>query len=178
MWKTIFGVLGACVGVAVINALSEMRLEKSADERKRREKEEDQRLKDEARRRQEEEEAPKKEAERLRLQAEGDARKEDERLRLQAETDERKEDDLDEKWGPTVLYWEGWLGRDQLFRFKPAGIPDGEHFDAKVVEVRDQGLLVRETLSGQTRYVPFEGMKSSVVAPPEEEEDDEDENED
>lgn len=178
MWKAVFGVLGAAVAVAVVNALSEMRLEKAEEEKQRRQKLWEQEQKDAARRRQEEEEAPKKEKERLRLQEEGDRRKEEERLRLQAETDERKEDDLDEKWGPTVLYWEGWLGRDQLFRFKPAGIPDGEHFDAKVVEVRDQGLLVRETLGGQTRYVPFEGMKSSVVAPPEEEEDDEDENED
>lgn len=171
MWKVIFGTIGAAVVLAVTNALSEMHLEKVEEEKARKQKEWDQALRDQARRAQAAEEAPQKEAERLRLLAE----KEEERLRLQAEADERKDKDLIEKWGPTVLYWEGWLGRDQLFRFKPDSIPDEEHFDAKLIEVQDQGILVRETLGGQTRYLPFEGLNSVLVTPPEEEEDDEDE---
>lgn len=161
MWKIVAGIVGALVAAAAVETwveLSAAEAERRRERRdKRREKRWDQQQKDAARRAQVAEEAEPKEKERLRLQKEGD---------------DRKEAELVQKWAPTVLYWEGWLGRGQLFRFKPAALPEGEHFDGTLEEVEDLGLQVRDASSGSQRFIPFEGMNVALVK---DEDDDEDE---
>lgn len=164
-WGHVIGVVIGVVGTAVVAALAEEHTERQERREARRQKRWDQRLKDEARKSQQVEEAPQKEAERLRLQAEADV---------------RKHTELVEKYAGTALYWKGWLGREQVFRFKPAAVPEGEHFDAVLVEVQELGLVVKDLTSDMRCFVSFEGVNVALV-PEEGDEDaenDEEEHED